>query len=536
MTPAIGLVGVVRTDGRSDLGDGRNKRRLSERFRERGPEFAHECVGTYESQSTLTTALWVSAWYAQTGMIVRRLDIPRPRSRSHNQGRQMSTMYPQYSRKWPFCQVFPRTLRKRIVGLLLSYQKYMKKNFLSTPLVIAIMAFAVVAFLFLIDTAINPDGSKKTSTTKVVTKNLNVNNNTNSVSATNENIVIRNGNFATNENTNNVPTTNTNEPFPVVEENPIWEVKELFSEEFKTPFNQGDISHINCNGQYCIIAATSAGWTYKIVRYENDSFTTVHSFDPQYFYKPYGLESAWNGQYWLMTSSVELLRYDGTAVTKVSLPDTNCTIRDIAWNGSVWMVVTLCNSSNPAGKIFSYDGENFRVISTDYAGVTQIAWNGSVWAFAGQRYSTANPTINKALFVTYNGTTFTDYSDKVTSMVENTVSDFVWRDRWEIAYRPNSYDSESPLLYAFDGKTLNNITNTLIGFEKAQTGFLTTANIYSIGGFKRPALNVMYKQKLLDLSSRLNQHDVHSLAAINDHTLLVGSDGGNIIQIEFIQD
>lgn len=45
------------------LGDGRNKRRLSKRFRDRSPEFAHECVGTYESLSTLTTALRVSAWY-----------------------------------------------------------------------------------------------------------------------------------------------------------------------------------------------------------------------------------------------------------------------------------------------------------------------------------------------------------------------------------------------------------------------------------------------------------------------------------------
>ncbi len=34
----------------------------------------------------------------------------------------------------------------------------------TTPLVIAIMAFAVVSFLFLIDTAINPDGTRKTTT------------------------------------------------------------------------------------------------------------------------------------------------------------------------------------------------------------------------------------------------------------------------------------------------------------------------------------------------------------------------------------
>lgn len=43
----------------------------------------------------------------------------------------------------------------------------------TTPLVIAIMAFAVVAFLFLIDTAINPDGSKKSADTATTKKSTN---------------------------------------------------------------------------------------------------------------------------------------------------------------------------------------------------------------------------------------------------------------------------------------------------------------------------------------------------------------------------
>lgn len=43
----------------------------------------------------------------------------------------------------------------------------------TTPLVIAIMAFAIVAFLFLIDTAINPDGSRKSTNTATRSKNTN---------------------------------------------------------------------------------------------------------------------------------------------------------------------------------------------------------------------------------------------------------------------------------------------------------------------------------------------------------------------------
>lgn len=53
----------------------------------------------------------------------------------------------------------------------------MTHRFLTTPLVIATMAFAVVAFLFLIDTAINPDGTNQST-------NQQINQNTNSVACT----------------------------------------------------------------------------------------------------------------------------------------------------------------------------------------------------------------------------------------------------------------------------------------------------------------------------------------------------------------
>ncbi len=45
-------------------------------------------------------------------------------------------------------------------------------SILSTPLVMATMAFAVVAFLFLIDTSINPDGTRQ-STNSLINRNTN---------------------------------------------------------------------------------------------------------------------------------------------------------------------------------------------------------------------------------------------------------------------------------------------------------------------------------------------------------------------------
>lgn len=68
-------------------------------------------------------------------------------------------------------------------------------SILSAPMVIALMAFAVVAFLFLIDTSINPDGSKENANLVVnrstTNTNTTVNSNTNSVTE---------GTFLTNTN------------------------------------------------------------------------------------------------------------------------------------------------------------------------------------------------------------------------------------------------------------------------------------------------------------------------------------------------
>lgn len=72
----------------------------------------------------------------------------------------------------------------------------------TTPLVIAIMAFAIVSFLFLIDTAINPDGSKKTTNTASKNTNVTVSNqNTNASGVNTNSTVLANNN--TNEHTDN---------------------------------------------------------------------------------------------------------------------------------------------------------------------------------------------------------------------------------------------------------------------------------------------------------------------------------------------
>jgi hypothetical protein len=71
-------------------------------------------------------------------------------------------------------------------------------SILTTPMVIALMAFAIVAFLFLIDTSINPDNSNKTTTTttqKKVAPSSNDNQNVNTADTTE-------GTFETNLNTN----------------------------------------------------------------------------------------------------------------------------------------------------------------------------------------------------------------------------------------------------------------------------------------------------------------------------------------------
>ncbi len=82
----------------------------------------------------------------------------------------------------------------------------------STPLVIAIMAFAVVSFLFLIDTSMNPDGTRKN--TNVVNVNVTSNQNTNTVACTMEAKQCPDGSYVGRSGPNcefsDCPVTNTN--------------------------------------------------------------------------------------------------------------------------------------------------------------------------------------------------------------------------------------------------------------------------------------------------------------------------------------
>ncbi len=67
---------------------------------------------------------------------------------------------------------------------------------LNAPMVIALMAFAVMAFLFLIDTAINPDGSSPNA-------NVVVNRSANNSVNTNQTESVTEGTFLTNTDTAN---------------------------------------------------------------------------------------------------------------------------------------------------------------------------------------------------------------------------------------------------------------------------------------------------------------------------------------------
>lgn len=401
----------------------------------------------------------------------------------------------------------------------------------TTPLVIAIMAFAVVAFLFLIDTAVNPDGSRESAQSTTNTRSQGPD----TTFLTNENIVIRNVNFLP-TNTNSAPDTNTNEPFPTVIENPIWDVKEITSALFATPYNQGDISHLNCNDQYCLVASSSAGWVYHVLRYEQDSFSEIYSYTGTDTDRPYDPRSAWNGTYWLMTSGTALLRYDGTTASKIFIPDSTCTIKDVAWNGSYWLMATLCNAANPYGKLIKYDGTTFTTISTEYPGITHLAWNGNEWALIGPYNNASTPLVEKMFFLTYDSKTFTDYSEKFVSLRNEEMSAIIWKnDEWQIAMRHQATDGESPLLYHFSGQYPSGSPDGFFKDVNGNIGFLLAKNIYAIGGLKQAMLLVERNGTLHNLSSAITA-SIDSLAEQDANTLLIGTTNGKILRMTFIHE
>ncbi len=340
-------------------------------------------------------------------------------------------------------------------------------------------------------------------------------------------------NDSTDTNTNIVGNTNT-------ESIQLPATTFFHSDLFATPYSAGDVSEIACNATYCLMASSSAGWYYTLLKFENKKFFVVDTAinEQAHVYK---FHPVWNGQYWLLPYGNDVLKYDGQKLSKLSIPgnigNNACTVVDIAWNGAVWMLATKCNYAHSVGGvILEYDGQTFKMKSNNFSGVENIAWNGSVWAFSGEKIVQAD-TGDKAqtIFVTYDGNTFTDFSTLFSQTSGLTNNQLAWYNQsWWLSFTSVA-GQPTPRLYSFDGNQVLSKQDILKNFDNSDVGHLVPSDLgLLVGAYRSHALNIINHDTIQDLSVYLPS-PLMSIFSPTPKSILAGLDNRNVLQIEFSQ-
>lgn len=409
------------------------------------------------------------------------------------------------------------------------------------PLVVVF--FSIAAFLGVMYFALPTEKKAVVNTNVGDSTNVTAVTNVNSVSTTNVVLEENSGSAKgeTNENTNTVSNTNSTQGLENIKnsKSPIKNSHILESDLFSTPYNRGDVSQMACNDEYCLMASSSAGWVYHLVKYEKGTFIDLTQ-QIDNFQAPYQFQPRWNGQYWLIPYGNEVLKYDGQHITVLKIPGNvagnACNVTDVVWNEKTWMLMTMCTYANSSGGvILEYDGTTFWMKTSSYPGVTRLAWNGQEWAFAGQKVSASgSATPVTTVFVTFDGTNWKDYSSQFSTTAGLSVSAIVWRGQsWWVSFQSGPGQPTSHL-YSFDGSKLTDQAGFLRGFKDADVGHLLNDPIFTIGAYRNKALNIVQGGQTYDLSAYLPS-DVMSLARQSSTTLLVGLDQGRILQLELSQ-
>ncbi|MHC1598272.1 MAG: hypothetical protein ACXQS3_00750 [Candidatus Methanofastidiosia archaeon] len=131
----------------------------------------------------------------------------------------------------------------------------------------------------------------------------------------------------------------------------------------------------------------------ELVMYDGTSFEKMADLPDQFYTYAMGH----NREYWLLTNSQQLLKYEGGQLTDltdnidVTWKDSGC--EEIQWVDECWMITM-------GGHLLTYDGDTFTEIEIG-VNVEAIEWNSEYWLIGG------DSTLQR-----YDGSSFTDLTDE----------------------------------------------------------------------------------------------------------------------------
>jgi len=158
------------------------------------------------------------------------------------------------------------------------------------------------------------------------------------------------------------------------------------------------VTALDWNGEYWLIGSGYVGYGY-LLKYDGVDITDVSFVSPLSAVR----SITWVGDSWLLSGTTperveKVMNYDGETFTEVEKPEIIGTITNAVWNGDYPLVVS--NSD-----LIRFDGNTFDIVFSD-SRISSLAWNGEYWLIGG------NGTLT-----TYDGTTFTDLPVEFTSNV-----------------------------------------------------------------------------------------------------------------------
>jgi hypothetical protein len=152
---------------------------------------------------------------------------------------------------------------------------------------------------------------------------------------------------------------------------------------------------VKWNGQYWLLAGTSAGPSYAITLVKFDGSTLVLLASGPYTGSLWMTSNAltWNGEYWLIGTRSYLLKWNGSKLEQVPWPCKDSNAHAEVWsmdfNGQYWLIGGDNFQDIPElGRGYPYllrfDGSSFQVLSQGLRDQpTAIEWNGEYWLIGG---------------------------------------------------------------------------------------------------------------------------------------------------------
>jgi hypothetical protein len=191
---------------------------------------------------------------------------------------------------------------------------------------------------------------------------------------------------------------------------------------------------IACNREYCLMFGGARD--ERLMKYDGAKLVDITPGLRMVSSTPWINEMKWAGDYWLITTTQDLVRYDGDSFT---IDTRGLSVSALGWNGDYWLVVSTEKQDPAVGykpRLLKYDGEALTEITLPpffdktelkqqgkgYLIPRKVVWSGEYWLM-----STDFPVL-----VRYDGDAFTEISLPIR---DNGVSDIAWNgEYWLVSY------------------------------------------------------------------------------------------------------